>query len=125
MTFFWVWLPDTHFLLYIYDQMRNAILDKSRASTPLSETGDVTSANPESNPQRAMREVLEHSADTALQLFKKDIYDIQSKNVARSFKNWRLKHAPDLDPKSCNAAMLLALHQYRNMIARTDDVGLL
>lgn len=74
---------DTHFLLYIYDNLRNALLDKSSrppSPTPLgaadglsveSQTADAIRPN----PQRAMRHVLEASAETALQLYQREGFD--------------------------------------------------
>ena len=48
---------DTHFLLYIYDQLRNTLLDRSEGN------------------QTQVRDVLKRSAETAMKLYQKNIYD--------------------------------------------------
>ena len=48
---------DTHFLLYIYDQLRNTLLERSEGN------------------QTQVRDVLKRSAETAMKLYQKNIYD--------------------------------------------------
>jgi exosome complex exonuclease RRP6 len=64
---------DTHFLLYVYDSLRNALIARaSRTPSPVDSDGEGTS---KPNPQRAIRRVLEKSAETALKLYSRDPYD--------------------------------------------------
>jgi exosome complex exonuclease RRP6 len=55
---------DTHFLLYIYDNLRNALLDRaaSRSASPMV-------------PDALVRKVLSRSAETALRVYAPDPYD--------------------------------------------------
>ena len=53
---------DTHFLLYVYDNMRNELVEKSDFS------------NPERNK---VQEVLQKSKETALQRYEHPIYDTE------------------------------------------------
>ena len=85
---------DTHFLLYIFDNLRNALLDKSRAPSPSHDlqqaSADSTLApapeqaqrqtlgpapSPQTNPQRMMRQVLEASSETSLRMYEREMYD--------------------------------------------------
>lgn len=51
---------DTHFLLNIYDQLRNTLLERSEGS------------------QDQVRDVLKRSAETAMKLYQKTVYDEES-----------------------------------------------
>jgi exosome complex exonuclease RRP6 len=62
---------DTHFLLYIFDNLRNALIARcSRTPSPVDGETDG-----KVNPQRAIRQVLDRSAETALKLPSRDPYD--------------------------------------------------
>jgi exosome complex exonuclease RRP6 len=115
---------DTHFLLYIYDNLRNTLLEKSsrpsspaitRHITPLSD-GEPTRRN----PQKAMRNVLERSAETALKLYEREVYDPTGKGsggwlaVARK---WLPKGTLDEQP----GWILRRLHAWRDNVAREED----
>ena len=96
---------DTHFLLFIYDHLRNALLQHSKE---------------ESNPQQAMRETLNLCAGTALRLYERTIYDeVTGKGLSgwgNAIKKWL--------PASTTAGTVLAfrrLHRWRDRAAREED----
>src|ERR1700722_13835618 len=64
---------DTHFLLYIYDNLRNALLDRAQNlplefSPTLPTSRDIT--------HTPIYDVLLRSEETALRLFEKEVYDV-------------------------------------------------
>ncbi|ODO11792.1 hypothetical protein I350_00576 [Cryptococcus amylolentus CBS 6273] len=70
---------DTHYLLFVYDNLRNALIEKSsRPPSPVAGEESVTLASARPNPQEAIRKVLERSADTALRLYERDTYDVEA-----------------------------------------------
>ncbi|KAH9165953.1 hypothetical protein EDB89DRAFT_2006662 [Lactarius sanguifluus] len=64
---------DTHFLLYVYDNLQNALLDRavSRGVSPTNRTGSPTASD------TFVREVLSRSAETALCGYSPDPYDAE------------------------------------------------
>ncbi|EEB98526.1 hypothetical protein MPER_01947 [Moniliophthora perniciosa FA553] len=71
---------DTHFLLYIYDSLRNALLDRARSQ---STSGDMNMAASSSNVDplhTLIKNVLSRSEDTALRVYEKEYYDAESEN---------------------------------------------
>ncbi|KAJ8080947.1 exosome nuclease subunit [Marasmius tenuissimus] len=69
---------DTHFLLYIYDNLRNALLDRAR-SLAMSEEPSMMASTSKTDPLHALiREVLSRSEETALRVYEKEIYDAEN-----------------------------------------------
>lgn len=96
---------DTHFLLSIYDHLREALLEKSKNET---------------NPQRALRETLEHSAETALRLYEREGYD---EAIGKGRMGW---HFPMIKwvkgAKHLEAGLVFRrLHTWRDQVAREQD----
>jgi exosome complex exonuclease RRP6 len=119
---------DTHFLLYVYDNLRNALLDKSsRPPSPSVEEGETAGNSAEEqpkrrNPQQAMREVLDRSAETALKLYEREVYDpLGSGNTGWKAlaKKWLPKGAVEEMP----GTILRRLHAWRDKVAREEDEG--
>lgn len=113
---------DTHFLLYIYDRLRNALLEESsRAPTPV-EGQDASRVESERrNPQEAMREVLERSGETALKLHERDYYD---KETGRGAGGWANAAKRGLEKGMIDeqaGAVFKALHAWRDEVAREQD----
>ncbi|TYJ57578.1 hypothetical protein B9479_001660 [Cryptococcus floricola] len=70
---------DTHYLLFVYDNLRNALIEKSsRPPSPVAGEESMTLASARPNPQEAIRKVLERSADTALRMYERDTYDVEA-----------------------------------------------
>ncbi|WVQ85309.1 hypothetical protein IAT38_007474 [Cryptococcus sp. DSM 104549] len=66
---------DTHFLLYIYDNLRNTLLHVASRPPSPDEHGNAVIELTRRNPQAAIREVLGRSAETALRLYEREVYD--------------------------------------------------
>lgn len=178
---------DTHYLLYIYDNLRNELLEiASRPSSPVpfliapqstavpisstalgvgsippsskdieldleqdhnsdldeSSTPDIAPAilpptpipavpqssgsgtrtgTPETNPQRALRQVLELSAETALNLYEKDDYNIETGTGSAGWKAARKKLLPRSEYTSLEGFVLVRVHQWRDRVGRERD----
>ena len=78
---------DTHYLLFIYDNLRNALLDLS-ASRAQSRSQSPNASGPHSSrgstPARAnpnhtfLREVLSRSEETAMRVYEREGYDAET-----------------------------------------------
>ncbi|KAK7464754.1 exosome nuclease subunit [Stygiomarasmius scandens] len=129
---------DTHFLLYIYDNLRNALLDRSRSTTP--------SNTPPPNPLPSslsedqghdetslVKEVLKRSAETSLRVYEKEMYDSEGgtgsggwDSLARKWNKVNLM--ADYIPPSVGGAtaglpraVFKAVHAWRDRISREED----
>jgi exosome complex exonuclease RRP6 len=111
---------DTHFLIYIYDNLRNALLD--RAQTSPSET-----PSPPTNrdPAHALvYEVLSQSEETALHVYEKEVYDPEGggtggwDNMAKKWNKGMLTSGA-LD--SLERETYKRLHAWRDRVAREED----
>ncbi|KAF2650763.1 hypothetical protein K491DRAFT_697037 [Lophiostoma macrostomum CBS 122681] len=95
---------DTHFLLYIFDNMRNELIEKS----------DFT--NPEKNK---LRDVLLKSRDTALQRYEHPVYDTElglgSAGWYRMVSRTPVQYTPQ------QFAVFRAVHKWRDDVAREED----
>jgi exosome complex exonuclease RRP6 len=111
---------DTHFLLYVYDHLRNNLVKRSsRPPSPDSEGGDGAST-PKPNPQSGIRLVLALSAETALKLHVREGYSADGygpmgwQNLAKKFgKADFLKRQPGY--------IFKRLHRWRDNLARELD----
>ena len=123
---------DTHFLLFIYDNLRNALLDRaqSRAQSPSSST----SPPPDSSIPDAhtlVREVLSRSEETALRVYEKELYDREGgagpggwDTLARKWNKSYLMAGsvvPEGSAASAQRAAYLAVHAWRDQVAREED----
>jgi len=97
---------DTHFLLYIYDNMRNELIDKSNTSDDGNNLIDV---------------VLEESKQVALKKYDRPIYDVQRGTGPNGWYNMLLK-TPALFTRQ-QFAVFRAVHQWRDDLARRYDEG--
>lgn len=95
---------DTHFLLYVYDNMRNELIDKSNTSQ---EDGDLIEA------------VMNHSKEETLQRYERPIYDIQRGSGQMGWYNL-LCRTPALFSRE-QFAVFRAVHQWRDRVAREED----
>ncbi|KAL6721130.1 exosome nuclease subunit [Lecanora helva] len=98
---------DTHFLLYIYDNMRNELLYKSK---------DVTT------DRDLIGMVLDHSKQESLQSYERPLYDTQYGTGSMGWYNL-LCRTPTLFNRE-QFAVFRAVHQWRDSIARTEDESL-
>lgn len=92
---------DTHFLLYIYDCLRNELVNKSTTDGNL------------------VRICLQRSNEVALQKYDKDIYDAVNGTGPGGWKNMLLKWKYAMNPQQL--AVFKALHSWRDHTAREED----
>lgn len=131
---------DTHFLLYIYDNLRNALLDRAQsrtqsraqspsASAPASKPGSPlpTSGNP---AHSLVRLVLSRSEETALRVYEKETYDAEGSGpggwdtLARKWNKGALiasAQEPTSGPLAMQRAVYRCVHAWRDRIAREED----
>lgn len=95
---------DTHFLLYIYDNMRNELVDKSSFDDP--------------EQDRILR-VLEKSKETALQTYENPIYDAKEGSGPMGWYK-ALYRNPNAFNKE-QFSVFKAVHQWRDTVARQQD----
>ncbi|KAH9080509.1 ribonuclease H-like domain-containing protein [Lactarius deliciosus] len=112
---------DTHFLLYVYDNLRNALLDRavSRGASPTSRVGSPMA------PDAFVREVLSRSAETALRVYSPDLYDAEG---GTGFIGWdtltRRWNKPTLGVDGAvtvQREVFRAVHMWRDRVAREED----
>lgn len=96
---------DTHYLLYVYDMLRNELVQKSDRSTPENDL---------------IRAVLERSKTTSLRRFDLAEYDAEHGQGPNGWFNLLLKHSSGR-LSSEQFAVLRALHQWRDRLARQED----
>lgn len=98
---------DTHFLLYVYDKMRNELIDRSNASQ---EDGNLIEV------------VLKKSREEALQRYERPFYDIERGTGPNGWYNLLIR-TPALFNKQ-QFAVFRAVHQWRDTVARQEDESL-
>src|SRR5579862_7412083 len=98
---------DTHFLLYIYDNLRNELIDKSNPAIP---------------HQNHVEDVLARSKETALQIYEPDIYDEVSGENATGWSNMLQKTPASFTNEQFS--VFKAIHQWRDKTARQTDESL-
>ncbi|KAL1303298.1 hypothetical protein AAFC00_006704 [Neodothiora populina] len=99
---------DTHFLLYIFDNMRNELIQKSDFSLPNHEKDKI-------------HDVLVKSKDTALQRYEHPVYDVE-RGVGPMGWYKMLSRTPALLNKQ-QFAVFRAVHHWRDSVAREQDDG--
>ncbi|KAI9359381.1 ribonuclease H-like domain-containing protein [Pilaira anomala] len=92
---------DTHFLLYIYDCLRNELLNKSTSDGNL------------------VRVCLQRSNEVALQKYDKEVYDAANGTGPGGWKNMLAKYKYAMNPQQL--AAFKALHSWRDHVAREED----
>lgn len=95
---------DTHFLLYIYDNMRNELIEKSDPTIP---NGDL------------IVEVGEKSKAVSLQRYEHPIYDEKYGQGSNGWYNMLFRQPSQFNKEQF--AVFRAVHQWRDQLARTED----
>ena len=95
---------DTHYLLYIYDNLRNMLIEASTAENGL------------------MKYVLEESKKEALQRYERPVYDIETGLGQNGWYNSVMRR--NLKFNAQQFAVYRVLHQWRDQMARRTDEGL-
>lgn len=95
---------DTHFLLYIYDNMRNELIEKSDPTIP---------------NDGLIIEVCEKSKAVSLQRYEHPIYDEQYGQGSNGWYNMLFRQPSQFNKEQF--AVFRAVHQWRDQLARTED----
>lgn len=95
---------DTHYLLYIYDMMRNELLEQST----------------EASGQNLVRQVLEKSKETSLRRHESFAYDAEGGQGPFGWYNLLIKQSAGRFSKE-EFAVLRAVHKWRDETARRED----
>ncbi|KAI9723707.1 MAG: hypothetical protein M1812_001007 [Candelaria pacifica] len=98
---------DTHFLLYIYDNLRNELIDKS---------------NRVNSEQNSIDVVLQNSKETALDRYNRQPYDLE-RGLGPAGWYAMLNRTPALFTKE-QFAVFRAIHHWRDSVARQEDESL-
>jgi exosome complex exonuclease RRP6 len=118
---------DTHFLLFIYDNLRNALLDRSysRAQSPSNAIDSTPSTSTHSPSQVLVREVLSRSEETALRVFEREHYDAENgagpggwDTLARKWSKGALMAG---ERETAGRRIYKAVHAWRDRVAREED----
>jgi exosome complex exonuclease RRP6 len=132
---------DTHYLLYIYDHLRNALLDRgasssrsaSRSGSPAASapTTSATAAADPTDPYALLREALARSNTTSLRTHLREVYDPQGAGpggwdtLARKWNKGALMADSDALLGGSIAKMqrnvYRAVHGWRDKVAREED----
>jgi exosome complex exonuclease RRP6 len=95
---------DTHFLLYIYDHMRNELIDKT---------------NPDIPEENRIELVLQKSKETSLLRYERTIYNAESGRGPGGWYSLLVKTPALLN--NDQFAVFRAIHEWRDKVARADD----
>ncbi|KAI9728478.1 MAG: exosome nuclease subunit [Chrysothrix sp. TS-e1954] len=98
---------DTHFLLYIYDCMRNELIDNSNSAV---EDGDLVA------------DVLVRSKNVALNRYEHPIYDDTYAGRRNGWFSLLAKHPSELSKNEL--AVFARVHRWRDEVARQEDEGI-
>lgn len=123
---------DTHFLLYIYDNLRNALLDRSKSkSLSQSSTPTPSFAGSSSSPSSAslLVEALERSAETSLRVHTKEPYDVAEGSGSGGWdtlaKRWNkiglTAGGPSTGIAGTQREVYKSVHWWRERVAREED----
>ncbi|OAK95008.1 hypothetical protein IQ06DRAFT_259123 [Phaeosphaeriaceae sp. SRC1lsM3a] len=95
---------DTHFLLYVYDNMRNELVEKSNFSDP---------------ERNKVQDVLRKSKEVALQRYENPIYDTQ---LGSGSMGWhKLVMRTPVQFTTQQFSVFRAVHQWRDNLSRKED----
>lgn len=96
---------DTHFLLYIFDCVRNELVDRS---------------NPANPKEDRMERVLQNSREAALKRYEREAYDAENGSGPGGWYHTLFRGHLD----NVQEAVFKAVHQWRDTTAREEDEGL-
>lgn len=95
---------DTHFLLYIYDQMRNELINRSSTEKP---------------DDNLIKIVIEKSKEISLSRYERQVYHAESGKGPGGWYSLLLKTSTLFNNEQF--AVFKAVHEWRDMISRIDD----
>ncbi|KDR77424.1 hypothetical protein GALMADRAFT_209792 [Galerina marginata CBS 339.88] len=117
---------DTHFLLYIYDNLRNALLDRSKSK---SQSPPPLASSSSSPSQRLLDEALARSAETSLRVYAKEPYDAAEGSGSGGWdtlaKRWNkialTAGGPGVGIGAMQREVYRSVHGWRERAAREED----
>lgn len=123
---------DTHFLLFVYDNLRNALLDRaqSRARSRSGSPSELTASSPSSTPATALvRQVLTRSEETSLNVYQREPYDAEGgtgstgwDSLARKWNKVSFLASANLEGTAAlQREVYKAIHSWRDKVAREED----
>ncbi|KAF2827436.1 hypothetical protein CC86DRAFT_455098 [Ophiobolus disseminans] len=95
---------DTHFLLYVYDNMRNELVEKSDFPDP---------------ERNKVQDVLLKSKETALQRYENPVYDTELGLGSSGWHKLIMRTPAQFSPQQF--AVFRAVHQWRDNLSRKED----
>lgn len=121
---------DTHYLLYIYDNLRNALLDRglsqsrSRSASP---AGSLHVSSPSGHAP--IKHVLARSEETSLKTYEKEVYDGKDGTGSNGWdtlaRKWNkgalLAGGPGVGVGALQRAVYQVVHRWRDTVAREED----
>jgi exosome complex exonuclease RRP6 len=126
---------DTHYLLYIYDNLRNALLDRatsraqSRAQSPSSSNTTLHFSSVGNAAHELIKQVLARSEETALRIYEKEVYDAEGGSGSNGWdtlaRKWNkgvlMVGGQDVGIGALQRAVYKGVHKWRDAVARQDD----
>ncbi|KAF8959127.1 hypothetical protein BDZ97DRAFT_1906257 [Flammula alnicola] len=126
---------DTHFLLYIYDNLRNALLDRSqsrpqsRSRSPSSSPPPFASSSTSAPARGLLNEALVRSAETSLRVYTKEPYDAIEGSGSGGWdtlaKRWNkgalMAGGPGVGIGALQREVYKSVHGWRERVAREED----
>lgn len=122
---------DTHFLLFIYDNLRNALIDRaqSRTQSPAGTPQPQASASSSSwsgEPSGLLvREVLSRSEGTALRVYEREIYDTENGTGPGGWdtlaRKWNKGSLMATERDNERKRVYRSVHAWRDRVAREED----
>ena len=121
---------DTHYLLFIYDNLRNALLDlsqsrsQSRFASPSSQDDSRQQLASPPSTDHMLREVLSRSEETALRVYEKEIYDVETGQGPGGWDTLAKKWNKNLNGGQDGTGRMWIykrIHAWRDRIAREED----
>ena len=115
---------DTHFLLYIYDNLRNALLDRSQTASQ-SQSGSANSLL----EKGLLGQALARSAETSLRVYTKETYDELGGSGQNGWdklaKKWNkvamTAGGPGVGVGAMQREVYRCVHGWRDNVAREED----
>lgn len=121
---------DTHFLLFIYDNLRNALLDRAPSRSQFRTSGTL---QPQANigpsnfdPRHSLlQEVLSCSEETSLRLHQTESYDGEEGSGTGGWdtiaRKWNKVAFTKVAHRSIPKSIYLRIHDWRDRVAREED----
>ena len=118
---------DTHFLLFIYDHLRLALIDRATSSSSANVAFTLPSTvSASTDPSHALiNRVLASSAKTCLRVYTKEPYDAVSGSGPNGWdglaKNWNKPSMMATGSENVQRMVYRAVHEWRDRVAREED----